>query len=814
MDFSNVKLYDWVEFFTELAEQINKLRDNDDRDSKLFELATQSFGEESAICKYDYVDPFSFIYYLAQRNTRNQKDKYFSAIKDVFSLNSDIPTDIVFPTPTPNSTTLYHDGQTYNNDILWNMFGTACAGDDFTDADFLAFLQLKAVGCSKLTQTLFLINPESYLPIDINVYLTEEDTYKSYPELKKAIDKFGFRPYKQAMDDISKHFPGCHLYEINLFSYLKTSNQISEPENYFQIGSNVYGGSKGEDTDYIQDFYSQSGVWVGGPSSGGNGARQYPITDPDFGDIVLSHINHYGNGIGIVLDNQYAAIGKFDKDSIIKVLWIAREERPNCLNSSQMLGMSYARTITQSFLDQFPESRKVLESLSTGSINPNHKSRSSEAMKSLNQILYGPPGTGKTYETVLLAAELIEQREMSSYNEALEIFNEHLGTRIEFITFHQNYSYEDFIQGLRPDIDNSKTLNFERKDGVFLRISNNALFEYYKAEQKGETQQEVLKDKKAGEVYLDFLEHLKITEKKTFQTINKAEVHLQEINKNKNLLLRHGNSSKTYVVSAKRLIKLFEVYPDISKIQNVNNDIRDAIGGCNSTIYWVILKEFIQYYNNYTVDIDTDSAPEEKLEEIDYETKKELLSTFNLSKAVDIDSTEINNYVLIIDEINRANISRVFGELITLIEPDKRSHGELTLRCTLPSGEEFIVPSNLYIIGTMNTADKSIALLDIALRRRFIFTPMYPKYEIPGFDINDSDILKKINGEIVKRKGYDFQIGHSYFMGDNYDRATTMNNKVIPLLLEYFMNDEKEVRDILKVAELRLKENSWPIEIE
>lgn len=814
MDFSNVKLYDWVDYFTELTGKINDLRNNDNRDSQLFDLAKQSFGEDSAICSYEYVDPFSFIYYLAQRNTRNQKDRYFSAVKNVFSLNSDIPTDIIFPTPPPHSTALYHDGQNFNNEILWDMFSKACAGDIFSDNDFLNFLALKNVGCKKLTQTLFLINPVSYLPIDESIFLTEETTYKSFAQLRRSIEKTGFSPYKQAMDDISKHFPGCNLYEINLFSYLKTSDQVSEPENYFQIGSNVYGGSKGEDTDYIKDFYSRNGVWVGGPSSGGNGARQYPITDPAFGDIVLSHINHYGNGIGIVLHNEYKEEGGFDEDRVIKVLWIAREERPNCLNSSQMLGMSYARTITQSFLDQFPESRKVLESLSSGSINQNHKSRSSEAMKSLNQILYGPPGTGKTYETVLLAAELIEQREMSSYDEAQEIFNEHLGTRIEFITFHQNYSYEDFIQGLRPDTDNSKTLNFERKDGVFLRISNNALFEYYKAEQTGETQQEVLKDKKAGEVYLDFLEHLKNTDKKTFETINKAEVHLQEINKNKNLLLRHGNSSKTYVVSAKRLIKLFEVYPDISLIQNVNNDIRDAIGGCNSTIYWVILKEFIQYYNDYTVEIDTDSAPEEKLEEIDYETKKELLSTFNLSKANDIDPSVIKNYVLIIDEINRANISRVFGELITLIEPDKRSHGELTLRCTLPSGEEFIVPSNLYIIGTMNTADKSIALLDIALRRRFIFTSMYPKYEIPGFDINDANILRKINAEIVKRKGYDFQIGHSYFMGDNYDRATTMNNKVIPLLLEYFMNDEKEVRDILKAAELRLKENSWPIEIE
>ena len=171
------------------------------------------------------------------------------------------------------------------------------------------------------------------------------------------------------------------------------------------------------------------------------------------------------------------------------------------------------------------------------------------------------------------------------------------------------------------------------------------------------------------------------------------------------------------------------------------------------------------------------------------------------------------NFVIVIDEINRANISRVFGELITLIECDKRSHGSFPLKCTLPSGDEFIVPSNLYIIGTMNTADKSIALLDIALRRRFEFEPMYPLYKIQDHMIYDSEILKKINEKIRKLKGCDFQIGHAYFMDKNMSLTERMNKKVIPLLLEYFMNDETEVNGILTNAGLVVEPDSWPMKI-
>ena len=131
----------------------------------------------------------------------------------------------------------------------------------------------------------------------------------------------------------------------------------------------------------------------------------------------------------------------------------------------------------------------------------------------------------------------------------------------------------------------------------------------------------------------------------------------------------------------------------------------------------------------------------------------------------------------------------------------------------IPFGVDFIVPFNLYIVGAMNTADKSISLLDIALRRRFEFEAMYPLYEINGVEINSASILRNINTNIKARKGADFQIGHAYFMGDNFDLIATMNKKVIPLLLEYFMNDEKEVKEILQKAGFTVDAENWPLKV-
>lgn len=393
----------------------------------------------------------------------------------------------------------------------------------------------------------------------------------------------------------------------------------------------------------------------------------------------------------------------------------------------------------------------------------------------LNTILYGPPGTGKTYNTILRAAQIIENRTIDSYDEALEIFKSNLHNQIEFITFHQNYSYEDFIQGLRPETDNKSSLVFDKKDGVFKKIADEALENLKLVQKAPDELTSEAKFDKALELFSD-----KVLESEDNFKINDT-AYIFEVEED---AFRYTGEKWTNHANGLRMkfSDLKEFYRNNVKSRKDIKDLSSISGLANqhATYYYLVYSEIIKYLPKKTLE------PQKV-------TRK--------------------NFVIIIDEINRANISRVFGELITLIEPDKRSHGAIPLEARLPSGDPFIVPSNLFIIGTMNTADKSIALLDIALRRRFEFESMYPKYEITGQEIYDVEILKKINEQIIKSKGHDFQIGHAYFMGDNKDLVQRMNKKVIPLLLEYYMNDEKEVKGILNSAGLIIEENSWPLKI-
>ena len=328
-------------------------------------------------------------------------------------------------------------------------------------------------------------------------------------------------------------------------------------------------------------------------------------------------------------------------------------------------------------VEDFLEVAKVFDSLKLAEFekyaNQADKNTSKENMQkqgkisqiSLNQILYGPPGTGKTYTTINKALEILAnygeiEKIPDNRQKQKEIFDTFvIKGQIEFVTFHQSYGYEEFVEGIKPDLDSQNTetsdVRYIIKDGIFKKLCQKALENYQDSQ---------------------------------------------------------------------------------------------------------------------------------------------------------IDSIKLKPYILIIDEINRGNIAKILGELITLIEPSKRIGKSEGLQLTLPySGESFGVPRNLCIIGTMNTADRSIALLDTALRRRFEFVEMMPDFEyLKDKKISDSGntielgrLLESMNNRIEFLLDREHTIGHSYFMGVESieDLHEVFKNKIIPLLQEYFYDDYAKIIAIL-----------------
>jgi hypothetical protein len=392
----------------------------------------------------------------------------------------------------------------------------------------------------------------------------------------------------------------------------------------------------------------------------------------------------------------------------------------------------------------------------------------------LNQILYGPPGTGKTYSTITKALNIIgllEEKDSYSkaeYEKAQELFQNELGNRIEFVTMHQSFSYEDFVQGLKPNkSEGGNGITFDYKNGVFKEISKRAdllRLEFKSDSIKGRIDFEVVYNYSFKSLFEDN-EPVTIDRGKTKFTIHEFS--------DKTLWFEtsNGTTHPRYTLAKKTLKKIYD--------SQINDIIKSGNKG-----YFDAALEFL---------LDNEKKIKEKT-------------------GINAQNQNIN-HVIILDEINRANISRVFGELIALIEKDKRD-GKLT--ASLPSGERFSVPSNLYIIGTMNTADKSIALVDIALRRRFKFIPLYPNIDLlisvlKDYNFNDNrvQILTNLNKIIRAKKSVDFEIGHSYFM-ENDTLINILNHQVLPLLNEYFMYDLKKVKEIIEQQQNDREGNKIP----
>lgn len=388
------------------------------------------------------------------------------------------------------------------------------------------------------------------------------------------------------------------------------------------------------------------------------------------------------------------------------------------------------------------------------------------SMHPLNQILFGPPGTGKTYNTIIKSLQILNI-DYTDYDDALDKFQQELGNRIEFVSMHQSFSYEDFVQGLRPRTHDG-TIQFEYVDGVFKKICSRASEAL--TGDRSEVDDIQISNSEIAEIAF-FLS--KFNGKKKDQ---KQGVHLLGHQSDDEAFRRIGEKIGIKPNSLKNHRDKFDfIFNDrLGYTSRKGWTPKNKIGELDNTGLWPY-QDFYNKLNGFDIN----------------QLSDRVLAILNNFDSAAIRNPEGGNFVIVLDEINRANISKVFGELITLIEEDKREN--LTVR--LPSGDFFTVPSNLFIIGTMNTADKSVSMVDIALRRRFEFEAMYPDPNLVS-DPKKKKFMIDLNREIIDKKGIDFQIGHSDFMKTT-NLLNCINKKTIPLLMEYFRNRHEEVTEIL-----------------
>ncbi|EAI3528072.1 AAA family ATPase [Campylobacter coli] len=469
---------------------------------------------------------------------------------------------------------------------------------------------------------------------------------------------------------------------------------------------------------------------------------------------------------------RYSVLGKIEEDSSY-----AKPLFEDILNNSNLSIIKLSEN-EKIYKEQHFENEKIL------SENQN---------LSLNQILYGPPGTGKTYHTIDKALEILGEN-LESRDEKKAKFDEYVKNgQIVFTTFHQSYGYEEFVEGIKPSLnsDENSQINYKVKDGIFKELCKKAL--------------ENRDDIESFNFYINDLKE------KTKEDANNPEKYFQLPNTKYSIQYRGG---KTFRIKFDDMSKNHKDYPvsidNIEKLYKTSN-----IDEIYNSAY---VKAILNYLKSQGLK--------------DYKEKDEKI---NLP------------YIIIIDEINRGNVSKIFGELITLIEPSKRIGESEELKVTLPySGKKFGVPKNVYILGTMNTADRSITSLDTALRRRFEFVEMMPDPDLlknvfickdvenpnkdedylgddaktEGFAEILQNILISINKRIEFLLDREKTIGHAFFMSeavkfnkdnwckpDEYEEdwyvlsisklKSIFQNKIIPLLQEYFYNDYALISAVL-----------------
>lgn len=758
--------YTWIPFYEELAK---KLLEYKDKRNELIEFifSEEGLGEFSDYLhlqdktqKINDIDPFSFfgMFNRGKQKFENRK-KILEKIKQKLNISADAPSDFS-GIPVLNYMRMFY----YHwNDIstlkascekLWKAFEALVNPNTANPRPFFEYCGFPK-RLAESTIPLYWIKPNDFISLDstcieyfkhynIDISIKNTDDYFSLIESIKekilnneikenSFADISYNAWTKKDSSNIQFWSGGIKWNNGKINKLKDFNK----EGCWQIGWKKDDVSKGSKQAWKNIIKVKVGDYIAFHGYGGrNDLTIYQISrvidkDEKQGKLFFEKLNNDSD----VLFHDKAP--KLDKGTWRGTLFpIIGQDAINKIFGNYIKNGNIGKMQTHKEIDQYTK------------IICNKK----------NLILQGAPGTGKTYNTAALALSIcgVTDVDLNDHKAVMERYEKLQKTgQIGFVTFHQSIDYEDFVEGIKPKaIDGSETtITYSVENGIFkriCRIASNPIL--------------VKQEKSIETAFDDLVQDIIDNNVKTITLKNGQESTALSVSPQMTIKWETQNGKiDVNCVSKERLLKLCEKYgaDDFEKMSNINTSIREVIGGSNSTYYWAVANYLYKKIKN---DLITNEKPQ--------------------------------NYVLIIDEINRGNVSKIFGELITLLEADKRLGGEHPIKVTLPySKDEFGVPSNLYIIGTMNATDRSVGNIDYAVRRRFAFVTLKSKREIveDKWGTDDCNAVKLFDAvkSFIEKKKYDMDIedlmvGHSYFMAnDDSELELKWKYEILPLLNEY-----------------------------
>ena len=842
----------WTEFYSEFASLV--LDFENDREKlieKIKQVYTNAKIKLPTLEKGNNIvdiDPFTIFGLFNKGITIENRIAILTQIKDLFDVSAEVPSDFDgIPVLNNMSATFYHFiGDRGANDIdnLWKLFRCAVNYADKKEAqeDFVnAFnLVVKQKGVSwNITMGLYWIRPFTFINLDarnrkllennqsrfkpdldvvklLKHMLTAQDylllmnkvkdimtEYETFPDLSFDAWETSTKDSDAFYGENNDYWPSLAEYDPRLSKedwkkYLLEVEIPQHPSPMKMLKGIIELGGEASCKQLSQKYGGHPTVYVGCTTSLGRRIKKYFNLPPcmDGEQERFFPIPFYGKAVDDEDGHSY----------IYKI-------RPKLLEALKELDLS-------KFTPYYEEGDEAMEIATTNVAK--------------NTILYGPPGTGKTYNTVVYAVAIIENKTVEAikdepYSTVFERYNKYKADGlIEFTTFHQSYGYEEFIEGIKPIMDNTDDeqadIQYQVTSGLFKSFCDKA-------------GSPILKQAKT-DIGLNASPTIwKVSLEGTGENPTRTECMANgHIRVGYDSYGKDITSETNFVEGGKNVVNAFISKMKIGDIvlSCHSSTTIDAIGVVTGDYEW---HEEYEHYKrlrkvNWVV-----KGIKHDITAINGGSTLTLASVYKLNIALadimeiiakEASTTKVEdkkkNYVFVIDEINRGNISKIFGELITLIESSKRIGQPEGMKAKLPYSQQlFGVPDNVYIIGTMNTADRSIATIDTALRRRFRFKEMLPDAEVlKGIvveDISIAEMLVRMNKRISVLYDREHTIGHAYFIPLKENStveqlAEIFENAIVPLLQEYFYEDYEKIRLVLGDNNKAKKEEQFIVAVE